>query len=306
MNLLVGATGFIGGHLVEYLFQQGEISKGAFRMGSHLKLMDLSGVQGIEVDLLDHHTLHEAAEGTDIIYSLASPTPGDGEDPMEVNTRGIMNLLEVAQEMKVKAIVHLSTLDVYGFEQRTIDARTEPRPTDAYQRAKAEGDKILLDFSRRSPSPRIEIVRAAKAVGSRDPAFVIPLLEMLREGRVVLPSGSPMSLSHPRDIAQALYKAATVPTPTGKVYLVKSFDSTPEALADGLAAAVGSSARAGKEGFLRRSRLPPYTTSQLKASLRVEAQEEWKEIGYSPEFDLQKTVEEIAGWYRREPWLAES
>ena len=62
MNLLVGATGFVGGHLVEYLFQQGEISKGVFRKGSHLKIMDATGVQGIEADLSDHHGLHEAME----------------------------------------------------------------------------------------------------------------------------------------------------------------------------------------------------------------------------------------------------
>ena len=58
MNLLVGATGFIGGHLVEHLFQQGELSKATFRKGSHLKILDTNGVQGVEADLLDHQSLH--------------------------------------------------------------------------------------------------------------------------------------------------------------------------------------------------------------------------------------------------------
>ena len=64
-NLLLGATGFMGGHLVEYLFKQGEISRGTFRAGSHLKILDSSGVQGVEADLLDHHSLHEALEGVE-------------------------------------------------------------------------------------------------------------------------------------------------------------------------------------------------------------------------------------------------
>ncbi|HKT21556.1 MAG TPA: hypothetical protein VJR06_02890, partial [Nitrososphaerales archaeon] len=60
---------------MEYLFQQGEISKGVFRMGSHLKIMDTNGVQGLEADLTDHHSLHEAMEGVDVVYNLASPMP---------------------------------------------------------------------------------------------------------------------------------------------------------------------------------------------------------------------------------------
>ena len=58
MNLLVGGTGFVGGHVVEYLFQQGEISRGIFRKGSHLKIMDTNGFLGLVADLLDHHSLH--------------------------------------------------------------------------------------------------------------------------------------------------------------------------------------------------------------------------------------------------------
>ena len=94
MNLLVGATGFVGGHLVEYLFQQGEISKGVFRKGSHLKIMDTNGVQGLEADLMDHHTLHEAMEGVDAVYNLLSPMPDSDTGFLTPNTEGLRNLLE--------------------------------------------------------------------------------------------------------------------------------------------------------------------------------------------------------------------
>src|SRR2546426_11506212 len=118
-NLLLGATGFMGGHLVEYLFKQGEISRGTFRAGSHLKIMDSSGVQGVEVDLLDHHSLHGALEGVDTVYSLASPTPGNGvKDYATPNTKGVSNLIEAAREAGVSKIVHLSTIDVLGFKNK--------------------------------------------------------------------------------------------------------------------------------------------------------------------------------------------
>lgn len=44
LNLLTGSTGFVGEHVVEYLFQQNEISKGTFGKGSRLKTLDINGV----------------------------------------------------------------------------------------------------------------------------------------------------------------------------------------------------------------------------------------------------------------------
>ena len=82
--------------------------------------MDAAGVQGIEADLLDHHSIHEAMEGTDTVYNLASPMPGADSDFMKFNTEGILNLLEVATETGVKTFVQLSTLDVCGFSAKVV------------------------------------------------------------------------------------------------------------------------------------------------------------------------------------------
>jgi len=306
LNLLVGATGFVGGHLVEYLFQQGEISKGIFRKGSHLKIMDNSGVQGIEADLLDHHSLHEAMEGVDSVYNLASPMPDADKEFVSANTEGLLNLLEVATEAKVKSFVHLSTVDVYGFGSRSVSPGDPFRPSDDYQRSKAEAERLLQEFSKRSAQPRVAIVRSARAVGSRDESLVVPVLRMIEAGKVVLPAGGTMSFSHPRDIAQAMYKAAMGNFATGSSYLTKSFDATPDELCRGLAKELGKSVEVRKQGIFSGTNLPKYASDQLKASIRMEVQPSWKELGYSPEYDLAKTCEEIANWYRREPWVIES
>jgi dihydroflavonol-4-reductase len=306
LNLLVGGTGFIGGHVVEYLFQQGEISKGIFRMGSHLKIMDASGVQGMEADVLDHHSLHEAMEGVDIVYSMASPMPGSDADFHKFNTEGILNLLEVAKESKVKSFVHLSTLEVYGFGTKVIDQTTSLNPSNEYQKSKAEAERLLIEFSKRNNEPRIAIIRPARAVGSRDDTLVVPLLRMSDSGTVSIPSSNSMSFSHPKDIAQAMYKASTGPSVSGAVYLVKSFDSTPEGLAQGIVGALGSGAKIKRQGVFSSASLPKYTADQLKASLRIEAQSSWKGLGYSPAYDLKATCEEIAAWYKKEPWVTEN
>ena len=306
MNLLVGGTGFIGGHVVEYLFQQGEISKGVFRMGSHLKIMDSSGVQGIEADLLDHHSLHEAMEGVDVVYSMASPMPGTDTDFMGFNTEGMLNLLDVAKESKVRALVHLSTLDVYGPRPGPIVASSLPAPANEYQRAKAEAERLLLEFSKRAPEPRVTIIRAARAVGSRDQSLVAPILRMALSGKITLPSAGAMSFSHPLDIAQALFGSAGASLPTGRVILLKSFDATPEALAEGIAEAAGRKAEVRKQGLFSSSTLPKYASEQLRAAARIGVQPDWKDIGYAPKYDLKGACEEIAAWSRKEPWAVES
>ena len=306
MNLLVGATGFVGGHLVEYLFQQGEISKGVFRKGSHLKILDANGVQGIEADLLNHHSLHEAMEGVDIVYNLASPMPGADTEFAKANTEGILNLLEVAAEAKVKTFVHLSTLDVYGLGSRTVSAGDPFSPSNEYQRSKAEAERLLQEFSKRNSVPSIVVIRPARAVGSRDWSLVVPILQMIEAKKVVLPAGEPMSFSHPRDIAQAMYKGATGSLPTYSSFLVKSFDSTPEEVARGLASALGKNADFKKQGLFGGSRLPKYTAEQIGSSTRIEVQSSWKDLGYAPEYDLGKTCEEVAKWYKKEPWVVEN
>jgi len=304
LNLLVGATGFVGGHVVEYLFQQGEISKGVFRKGSHLKIMDANGVQGLEADLLDHHSLHEAMEGVDVVYNLASPMPDSDTDFQRVNTEGLLNLLEVATESKTKAFVHLSTIEIFGFGAGKVTSTSSPHPTNEYQKSKAEAERILLEFSKRTPEPRIVIVRSAKAVGSRDESMVVPILRMMGSGKVVIPRSRVMSFSHPRDIAQAMFRAASAAHPTGSVFQMKSFDSTVDELARAIVAAVGDRAEFKGPGMFSGSQFPKYATEEISASLFLEEQKNWKQLGYEPQYPLKATCEEIASWYRRDPWSA--
>ncbi len=312
MNLIVGGTGFIGGHLAEYFFQEGEISKGVFRKGSHLKILDQCGIQILEADLLERDSLHEAVDGVNVIYNLASPTPdheGQG-DYFEPNTKGLRNLLEEAEEHGVQDFVHLSTLDVFGFKKKRVGANevaVEGSPSHPYQKAKLQAEMEIREFSKKGGEMRLKVVRAARATGPRDTTLALPLLRMLEGGSVVLPSGSdsPMSFTHPKDVAKALFRVATTGE-GGKVYQVKSFDATPEELAKGVAVACGKTAQVKREGIFAKTALPPYTASQLRAGMLLEKQDSWSAISYSPDYDLKRTSAEIAEWRGKEPWLTES
>jgi dTDP-glucose 4,6-dehydratase len=266
--------------------------------------MDSRGVQAIEADLMDHQSLHEALEGVDTVYNMASPMPGRAAEFMKVNTEGILNLLEVATEVGVKTVVHLSTVDVCGFGAGRVPPGAPANPTGDYQKAKAEAERLLAESAKRSPLPRVVVIRSARAFGSRDWSLAAPLLQMIETGKVVLPSAGPMSFSHPLDVAKAMLVAGTGAVPSGSVFHVKSFDARPEELARGLVAATGAQADVRKEGLLSRSQLPAYTLGQLRAGLTVDADPGWKELGYAPGMNLQASCEEVARWYKKEPWAA--
>jgi nucleoside-diphosphate-sugar epimerase len=305
MNLLVGGTGFIGGHVVEYLFRQNEISKGTFRKGSHLKVMDLNGVQGLEADLMDHHSLHEAFEGVENLYSMASPMPYGDSDFERVNTEGVLNLLEAAQEVNAKSVVHLSTLDVYGFGAGNVSEESRPEPSGEYQRSKAEADRILLEFGKRNTGTRVVVIRAARALGSRDYSMSAPIVKMAQAGRVVVPSSRKMSFTHADDIAQAMFRATANTSLSNRVFLIKSFDATPLELAAALAAKVAPGASVSAAGMFSKGSLPQYTGEQLRAGLTISEQPSWKDLGYAPDFDLQRSAEEVAQWQRKDPWAVQ-
>jgi dihydroflavonol-4-reductase len=313
MNLIVGGTGFIGGHLAEQFFGEGEISKGIFRKGSHLRIMDKYGIQCIEADLMDRHTLHEPLDMVDVVYSLASPPPGSPQDEYDkFNNVGLQNLLEEADEHGVKMFVHLSTLDVYGFGAgHEVDGLKEPMPTTTYQRAKLDGEKIVTGFAQKHPELQVRVVRAARAVGSRDQTLVTPVLRMIEQGKVTLPAGgtdNTMSFTHPRDIAQALLKAASSPVVDAKTPLVKSFDATVAEVSAALIRSIGKDATVKQQGrFSGGSPFPQYTAEQMKAGLRLKGQEEaWKKISYVPAYGLEGMAAEVATWYRKEPWVTKN
>jgi dTDP-glucose 4,6-dehydratase len=275
--------------------------------------MDKCGVQCLEADLTDRRTLHEPLDMVDVVYSLASPPPGSRQEEYDrFNNVSLKNLLEEANEHGVKSFVHLSTLEVYGFGRKgNVDAATSVSPTNQYQQAKLESERIISEFAKSNPSDmKVRVVRAARAIGSRDATLATPILKMIEGGRVLLPSASStkMSFSHPKDIAQALLKAASSNGTNQETYLVKSFDASLDEVSEALVRASGKQATVKRSGvFSGKTMLPAYTAEQLKAGLTIADNQEvaWKKINYVPVYDPEKTAADIAEWYRKEPWTTE-
>jgi len=112
-------------------------------------------------------------------------------------------------------------------------------------------------------------------------------------------------MTHPKDVAQALLKAATASVDSAPVQ-VKSFDATIEELSEAVTKSCGRVAKVRPQGILSgKSLVGQYPSEEIRAGLTLEEPETARKIGYSPTFDIGKVATDVSEWYRKEPWVTQ-
>ncbi len=113
MNLIVGATGLLGGEICRLLAAQGKAVRALVRGTSHPeKVTRLRGL-GAEMvlgDLKDRSSLEKACHGASAVVSTASSTLSreEGDSIESVDRQGQLNLIEAAEKVGVKHFVLIS------------------------------------------------------------------------------------------------------------------------------------------------------------------------------------------------------
>lgn len=232
--LVTGASGFLGGRLVEALALQGTAVRATTRLLSRAR--PLPGVEWVQCDLGQEDRLRSALCDVQTVFHCAGlcGAPGSLREYEDVNLEGTRRLLRLATECGVQTFVHVSSMSVYAAplneaavldESAPMDARAEER--GAYTRSKLAADQAVLEYARGHRFPRIVVLRPGTIYG---PGAKLPL------GRLQLPSpatrplvvGSrrtPAGLVYVDDVVEAMLAAAKTRVPTGSVYnLVDSSD----------------------------------------------------------------------------------
>ena len=121
-NILVtGVAGFIGSHLLELCVQKGYKVIGLDNL-SYGTLQNLSSILGhsqfefIQGDVRDFKLLLELGSRVDAVVHLAAykiPRYGNALETLDVNVKGIENVLKVSQKVRCR-VIFASTSDVYG------------------------------------------------------------------------------------------------------------------------------------------------------------------------------------------------
>ena len=147
ITLVIGAAGFMGSHLVEYLAAKGVKVRATARPRKDTSFFDRLGVEYIGADLTRPETLPPLFKGgVDRIFHLGAicnfSTPYENLYP--TNVLGVDRLTKLALEAKVKRYVHVGSTSVYGYYKGTPFREDSVRdPKDSYGRSKRDGEDVV-------------------------------------------------------------------------------------------------------------------------------------------------------------------
>lgn len=240
--LVVGASGYIGRHVVKNLADQGaEVI--AFDIAAPSPNWIVPGVEFIKGNManleevmsvvVDHGVQRMIALGY-FMTPLLAPECRDLLNAARVNIIGVTNLFEAARLARVQRVIFASTVGTFGYQDgygpEPITENTEPRaPKSLYGLMKLLNNGMAERYTK-TFGIQIVKVHSAAVIGPGNTAFssqMIQLPALGKPGFANWPSAAPRNIVGVADIAQLYTKIAladrvkydtymgTGPSPTG-------------------------------------------------------------------------------------------
>lgn len=189
---VTGATGFVGRHLALRLLNEGAQVTVLARDASRLDPVLARACTVVRGDLLDAAALQQLVRGVAWVFHCAAnvATWGRWQDYQRANVQGVRGLIEAmrAGPDKPGRLVHLSTLDVYGFPELPADEGLALRPVAFhYGESKRQGDALVHTLCGERGVP-YTVLRPGNIVGPGSP-FVERIGAALRSGLMLSVDG---------------------------------------------------------------------------------------------------------------------
>jgi ornithine--oxo-acid transaminase len=190
--LVTGASGFVGGHLVERLVDEGLRVRCLVRATSDTTQLDQLDVERAVGDLTDPESLTRAAAGCRHIFHCGAMVSdwGTAAEIAAVNVAGTRNLLEAAKTAAVKRVIHVSSTDVYGYPglPGIDESYVSTRFANRYAQTKREAETEMRRAQAAYPLETV-ILRPATVYGPRSVDVVGEIARSIRGRRMLLVDG---------------------------------------------------------------------------------------------------------------------
>lgn len=210
--LITGGAGFLGINLVRYLHSKGhEITS--------LDIVDFDypdmndKIKIISGDIRDKQKVKQTVAGQDIIVHTAAALPlYKPEDIYSTDIDGTRNLLEAAEENKIKRFIHISSTAVYGIpDHHPLLESDKLDGVGPYGKAKILAEEECLKFRERGMC--VPILRPKSFIGPERLGVFDLLFDWAQDAK-----GFPMigngknryQLLDVEDLCQAIYLTATL------------------------------------------------------------------------------------------------
>ncbi|HYZ33244.1 MAG TPA: NAD-dependent epimerase/dehydratase family protein [Crenalkalicoccus sp.] len=236
--VVTGATGFIGGRLVERLAADGCDVTCLIRGMDAGTRLHRAGARIRSLNLTDAEAVAASLQGAEIVFHLAY----DWEDTAW-NYHALHALIEACRSAGCRRLVYVSSFVVYDIppEGEVSEDSLRSTATDGYAHTKLELEAEVLKAVREKGVPAT-IIQPTIVYGPFSKPWTDVPADMLRYGTVVLPDAGDgiCNAVYVDDVVSAMILAAVRPEAVGQRYLVSGPPITWKQFYEGIARAIGA------------------------------------------------------------------
>lgn len=224
---VTGATGFIGGYLVEALLAQGHEVAALVRTPAKAQHLADKGVELHPGDITDKESMRAPMTGVDALFHVAAwYKVGEKSDKAyQINVDGTRNVLELMQELAIPKGVYTSTVGVFSDTNgvlATEDYRFDPSQEgflNAYEETKWKAHYEIALPMMEAGLPLV-IVMPGLVYGPGDTSAIGDALsQYLQKKLPMMPQKTAFCWAHVEDIVQGHILALEKGTP-GETYII--------------------------------------------------------------------------------------
>jgi len=222
--LVTGATGFIGGRLVERLVSEyGADVRALVRNFARAPRIARFAVRMLPGEVTQPESIDRAIEGCEIVFHCAYGNAGSPSQQRAVTVEGTQNVLEAALKHKVRRILHVSTVSVYG---RTADGDLDESAPhkhsgEVYADSKLEAEDLVFKYFKHHGLP-VSVVQPTVVYGPYGGTWTMNPISQLKTHRLILVNGESglCNAVYVDDVVQAMLLASIKEEAIGQAFLI--------------------------------------------------------------------------------------
>ncbi len=227
-TLVTGATGFIGGHLLDRLLRETDDPIRVFCRRSNPSLACNPRIEVVIGDLGDPVAVEQAAVGIDRIYHVGGTVHGEPHDFHRGSVAGTQNIVDAALKHGVKQLVYISSLSVlHSARFRDDQPITETWPLEPhaearghYTQTKLEAENIVTRAVAEQNLPAV-LLRPAEVIGAGAPLLSSGVAKKVGRRLLILGDGKmAVPLVNVHDLVDAIQAVVARNVVDGSIYQI--------------------------------------------------------------------------------------